>query len=58
MLAALAGRRYATTAAVAVSDDDRLVGLVGLEDLFAASPDVTAAELVDHDAGGLGDHGP
>ena len=55
MLAALAGRRYATTAAVAVSDDDRLVGL---EDLFAASPDVTAAELVDHDAGGLGDHGP
>jgi magnesium transporter len=46
----LAGRRFATTAAVAVCDDDRLLGLVRLEDLFAAPRDATAAELVDRDA--------
>jgi magnesium transporter len=50
VLAALAGRRFATAAAVAVCDDGRLVGLVRLEDLFAAPRDATAAELVDHDA--------
>jgi magnesium transporter len=50
VLAALAGRRFATTAAVAVCDDGRLVGLVRLEDLFAAPRDATAAELVDRDA--------
>jgi magnesium transporter len=50
VLAALAGRRFATTAAVAVCDDGRLVGLVRLEDLFAAARDATAAELVDRDA--------
>jgi magnesium transporter len=49
-LAALTGRRFATTAAVAVCDDDRLVGLVRPEDLFAAPSDAPAAELVDHDA--------
>jgi magnesium transporter len=47
---ALVGRRFATTAAVAVYDHGRLVGLVRLEDLFAAPPDATAAELVDPDA--------
>jgi magnesium transporter len=50
VLAALAGRRFATTAAVAVCDDGRLVGLVRLEELFAAPRDATAAELVDPDA--------
>jgi magnesium transporter len=50
VLAALVGRRFATTAAVAVCDDGRLVGLVRLEDLFAAPRDATAAELVDRDA--------
>jgi magnesium transporter len=50
VLAALAGRRFATAAAVAVCDDGRLVGLVRLEDLFAAARDATAAELVDRDA--------
>jgi magnesium transporter len=47
LLAALPGRRFATAAAVAVCDDGRLVGLVRPEDLFAAAPDATAAELVD-----------
>jgi magnesium transporter len=50
VLAALAGRRFATTAAVAVCDDGQLVGLVRLENLFAASRDATAAGLVDRDA--------
>jgi magnesium transporter len=50
VLAALADRRFVTTAAVAVCDDGRLVGLVRLEDLFAAPRDATAAELVDQDA--------
>jgi magnesium transporter len=50
VLAALEGRRFATTAAVAVCDDGRLVGLVRLEDLFAAPRDTAAAELVDRDA--------
>jgi magnesium transporter len=50
VLAALAGRRFATTAAVAVCDDGRLVGLVRLEELFAAPRDAAAAELVDPDA--------
>jgi magnesium transporter len=50
VLAALVGRRFATTAAVAVCDHGRLVGLVRLEELFAAPPDATAAELVDPDA--------
>jgi magnesium transporter len=50
VLAALAGRRFATAAAVAVCDDGQLVGLVRLEDLFAAPRDATAAELVDRDA--------
>jgi magnesium transporter len=47
---ALVGRRFATTAAVVVCDDGRLVGLVRLEELFAAPRDATAAELVDRDA--------
>jgi magnesium transporter len=50
VLAALAGRRFATMTAVAVCDDGRLGGLVRLEDLFAAPRDATAAELVDPDA--------
>jgi magnesium transporter len=50
VLAALVGRRFATTAAVAVCDHGRLVGLVRLEELFAAPRDATAAELVDPDA--------
>jgi magnesium transporter len=47
---ALVGRRFATTAAVVVCDNGRLVGLVGLEVLFAAPRDAAAAELVDRDA--------
>jgi magnesium transporter len=50
VLAALAGRRFATTAAVVVCDNGRLVGLVRPEELFAAPGDATAAELVDRDA--------
>jgi magnesium transporter len=50
VLAALAGRRFATTAAVVVCDDGRLVGLVRPEELFAAPGDAAAAELVDRDA--------
>ena len=48
--AALAGQRFATTAAVAVCDDGRLVGLLRLEDLLAAPPNALAAELLDPDA--------
>jgi magnesium transporter len=47
---ALVGRRFATTAAVVVCDDGRLVGLVRPEALFAAPGDAAAAELVDRDA--------
>jgi magnesium transporter len=50
VLAALAGRRFATTPAVVVCDDGRLVGLVRLEELFAAPREATAAGLIDHDA--------
>jgi magnesium transporter len=50
VLAALAGRRFATTAAVAVCDGGRLIGLVRPEDLFAASSGTATAELVDPDA--------
>jgi magnesium transporter len=50
VLAALEGRRFATTATVAVCDGGRLVGLIRPEDLFAAPGDATAAELVDRDA--------
>ena len=50
VLAALAGRRFATTAAVAVCDHGRFVGLVRPEALFAAPRDAAAAELVDPDA--------
>jgi magnesium transporter len=50
VLAALPGRRFATTAAVAVCDGGRLIGLVRPEDLFAASSGTAAAELVDPDA--------
>jgi len=48
--AALTGQRFATTAAVAVCDDGRFVGLLRLEDLLAAPPNATAAELVDPNA--------
>jgi magnesium transporter len=47
---ALVGRRFATTAAVVVCDNGRLVGLVRLEELFAAPRNAAAAELVDRDA--------
>jgi Mg/Co/Ni transporter MgtE len=50
VLAALEGRRFATTAAVAVCDHGRLVGLVRPEELFAAPRETAAAELVDRDA--------
>jgi magnesium transporter len=47
---ALVGRRFATTAAVVVCDNGRLVGLVRPEELFAAPRDAAAAELADRDA--------
>jgi magnesium transporter len=46
---ALAGRRYTSIAAVAVCDDDRLTGLIRVEDLFGAPGDRRAAELMDPD---------
>jgi magnesium transporter len=48
--AALAGQRFATTAAVAVCEDGRLVGLIRSDDLLAAPAGTAAAELVDEGA--------
>ncbi|MGH2656540.1 MAG: magnesium transporter [Actinomycetota bacterium] len=44
---ALAGRRYASIAAVAVCDGDRLAGLIRMEDLFGAASDRRAFEVMD-----------
>jgi magnesium transporter len=49
MREALQGRRFASIAAVAVCDADRLVGLMRLEDLFGAEGDRRVAELMDPD---------
>ncbi len=43
----LGGRRFETAAAVAVCDEGRLVGLLRIEDLLAASEEVSAAEAMD-----------
>jgi magnesium transporter len=43
----LDGRRFETATAVAVCDQGRLVGLLRIEDLFAASGEASAAEAMD-----------
>ena len=43
----LEGRRFETAAAVAVCDEGRLVGLLRIEDLLAASEEILAAEAMD-----------
>lgn len=45
----LGGRRFDTAAAVAVCDQGRLVGLLRIEDLLAASEEASAAEAMDSD---------
>jgi magnesium transporter len=44
---ALEGRRFETLAAVAVVDDERLVGIIRLEDLMAAPGDAQVGEVMD-----------
>jgi magnesium transporter len=46
---ALEGQRFDTAAQVAVVEDGKLLGLVGLEDLLAAPDNVLASELMDAD---------
>jgi magnesium transporter len=43
----LEGRRFETATAVAVCDEGRLIGLLRIEDLLAASEEVLAAEAMD-----------
>lgn len=43
----LGGRRFETAAAVAVCDEGRLIGLLRIEDLLAASEQVLAADAMD-----------
>jgi magnesium transporter len=45
----LEGRRFETAAAVAVCDQGRLVGLLRIEDLLAASEEASAADAMDPD---------
>ncbi len=45
----MAGRRYDSASDVAVCDQNRLVGLIGLERLLAASPHALAGEIMDRD---------
>lgn len=45
----LAGSRFDTVQAVAVCEDEQLVGLLRIEDLFAAPADAIAEELMDRD---------
>lgn len=45
----LVGRRFDTAAEVAICDDDRLLGLLGLEELLAAPDDAVAADMMDAD---------
>lgn len=49
MRAGLEGRRFATVAGVAVCADDRLMGLIRVEDLFGASRGQRASEVMDTD---------
>ncbi len=49
MRARLARERYDLAAHIAVVDDDRLHGLVRIEDLLTAADDATAAQLMDDD---------
>jgi magnesium transporter len=46
---ALAGQRFDTAAEIAVVEDGKLLGLVGMEDLLAASDDLLPTELMDAD---------
>lgn len=46
---ALWGRRFDTAAAVAVTDQGRLVGLIRMEDLIAAPDDLLATTVMDRD---------
>lgn len=49
MRRSLWGRRFETAAAVAVTEQDRLVGLIRMEDLIAAPDGLTAADVMDRD---------
>jgi magnesium transporter len=46
---ALEGQRFGSVAEIVVCEGDRLVGLVNVEDLLAATDDQTAGELMDAD---------
>ncbi|HEY7564022.1 MAG TPA: hypothetical protein VIA81_03775 [Acidimicrobiia bacterium] len=43
------GQRFETAAAVAVSEESRLVGLIRMEDLIGAPADVLASDVMDRD---------
>jgi magnesium transporter len=46
---ALIGQRYDTVAEIVICEDDRLVGLLNIEDVLAAPADCLARELMDPD---------
>ena len=46
----LPGKRYDIASHIIVCDGDKFVGVVGIEDLFAAPSDSTLDEVMDHDA--------
>jgi magnesium transporter len=43
------GRRFDTAAEIAVCEGNRLLGLLNVEDLFSAAPDVAVSKLMDPD---------
>jgi magnesium transporter len=52
----LIGQRFDSAAEVVVLDQDRLAGLINIEDLLAAEPDVSVKSLMDADPPVVGPH--